>query len=160
MYILGFDPGVTTGWAAVFYPLAPAEAPELVTRGQIMGGSLGLANELFTDPDWESDLNRVEHVVFEGFRLRRGTAMTEDQIAPTYGIGVIQACCIARGIPMTMQMPGERKIATNEALERLFPGLDTSYKNRHSLDALRHVVTYLVGTGHRPTIEKGWPRGV
>lgn len=154
MLYMGLDPGETTGVAWVH--TWDNTEPKLVNRGQIEGGYRALA--VFLNDGRLADL--PSDVIFEGFKLWRGRAMSSDQITPAYGIGVIVGWCEANMIPYTEQMPSERTFVTDEVLERLFPGIDLSHKNRHSKDALKHVVTYLVNQKHMPTLKRGWPQDV
>lgn len=135
--ILGIDPGKTTGWSLIRVGSDASFA--LLESGQVGSGYEGVIA-------WLSDTPfalYTDRIVCEDFILRRGSAMTSDQIAPERGIGVVAAFAHSFNIPLTLIPPSRNKTITNDDLKQLGLWGQPGHENRHQRDASRVVVRYV-----------------
>lgn len=144
MIVLGIDPGKVTGVC-----LYDTDAPKSRQLWNVEGGVEGLA-------DWWCAAKPVfDELVIERFTLREGVHGVD--LDPVEVIGWIKGAIFTKPV---WQNPADAKsLITNEKLKRagLYPPRGEVGPG-HSIDALRHVLTYLIGIRHRPTIELLHPK--
>lgn len=157
-YVLGIDPGLTTGVALLEIPdNAPARADLL---DEISGGTEGFLTW------WSGSLRGYEHdqVVCESFALDGRTPKPD--LTPVEIIGALKVLCLPpshkethRRLRFQTNTQGKH-LMTNEVLKRAgYYPKRWEVKGGHSTDALRHALTYVVKTlKHRPTIELLFPK--
>lgn len=140
MVVMAFDPGVTTGWAAWPDPNAPLSSKQ-IHLGQHTGSLLSL--EMLLDA-WQPDV-----VIFESFKYQRRDKVV---LYPREVIGVIKLWCERRGIEPIEQTPSQAKnLWTDDKIKKLNLWMPSF---RHAMDALRHLLYYLVVTkGDRSWLE-------
>ena len=140
-----------TGLCRLSVPDDSSKMPSIEWTGQVDDGYEGLVR---FGSGW---MEGASLLVYESFILRRGGPMTSDQIAPAYGIGVLESQAFEACIPTIGRTPAENKSAVSDAqLKKLGLYGPTGHDLRHSRDAIRVVVGYLKNSGHRAVLKKGW----
>lgn len=123
--ILAFDPGVTTG-VTVWTENIMQSTQNKYTPGEM---SLYLRTQQPTE------------IVYERFIYQRRSRV---ELFPVQIIGVIEAYAELAGVPVKVQTPSQAKnLWTDEKLKKL--GL-WEISKPHAMDALRHMMYYLVVT--------------
>lgn len=138
-YILGVDPGGTTGLCLV-EAVEPKTRPVVVATYQI--------------PDWHGldkilDTPGISHVVAEDFRLfaSKAGAQVGSQFIAAKVIGVLEYLCEQRDKPLVLQPASNKVFFDNRKLleNGYIPG-DYQKKTtewRHAIDSIRHVLYWL-----------------
>lgn len=167
MILIGVDPGLRTGIAVV--QVDGDEPPQLLHTSTVdYSNQHGLS------------VGRMVQTIIRGSLIYNGIEALEDDIR----LVVEKFVPEARKVDTTaLEVIGELRAAkrnheewadkvshwywpqrsekdsvSGDVLRRL--GLWVKgHDNRHINDASRHVVTQLSKMNHRPTLEKGWPRG-
>ena len=163
LLVLGYDPGVTTGWAALrlhlpalldggFSQLALASGggrdPELLAwdTGVFRGGDgavadqmLGLVRGMWEEGEFgmgpDSD---VMGIAQEGFILRMMSS-DEDLLSPVRINAIFDYVCRGVPVPRRKQQPSDAKrVVTDQRLRAM--NLWRSGMVTHEVDALRHAV--------------------
>lgn len=141
--ILGIDPGGTTGLALI--SVDNVSAPNIIWQKQIAGGLEGFLNF-----HWDELLDtEIDLIVCESFTLREGVHGVD--LSPTYIIGALEALYPA--MPIVYQAPKMKPLCDDTRLKKM--GFYVPARG-HAMDAVRHVMVYLRGTKHMPTLELGW----
>lgn len=158
--IIALDPGGTTGWASLsFEPSKP-----------LRGGYEGDISHL--DPLWNvGQMGPNEHhkqlynfleerdngdlsVVCESFEFRQGKQREGINLMSREYIGLVKLFRDDRRVPTFFQTAAQAKMfVTDEkikALDLWWPG------KKHAMDAMRHLVTYLVQKERRVELVKVW----
>lgn len=140
-YVIGQDPGQTTGVAVLRY--TDNTAPELIYLHQIPDGREGffyffIGTEVGEGTDFVS--------VSEKWETREGVHGAD--LEPVRIEGVQDAIWIFQTV---YQSPTVKKMIGDEFLKQ--QNLWTEGK-RHQMDALLHALYYLRSIGHKPTLEK------
>lgn len=137
-YVIGLDPGGTTGVAALRY--TEETAPELIYLHQIEDGMEGYT-------EWFDGSNPDDHVtmVSEKFDLREGVYGAD--LTPIYIEGVQYAHWRDE---IVYQQPSQKSLIPDDWLKE--QNLWTPGK-RHQMDALIHALVYLRNSGHQPTLD-------
>ena len=141
-YILGLDPGGTTGWSVWCYDAITPPRP--VTHGQIPGGVKGFVDW------WEGALCEFDwdQVVSESFVLDGRTA------APNVEPLRIEGALAVLWPETVFQRNSFKAHMTDQKIKDL--GL--WWKGQpHAIDSMRHVWAYLKVRQHMPTLMAGWP---
>lgn len=147
--VIGFDPGVTTG-VCIYNGGNRKGTGSLTSRGFVWEHRV-----LDTDPHHQDlwkllTLERPGVVVCESFTYQR-----RDKVILTSleYIGVIKLYCSMTKTPLKMQTPAQAKgFWDNTKLKHLDLWITSS---PHAMDALRHVLTYLVKSG-----DQSWLRAL
>ena len=142
--ILSLDPGGTTGYAV--FDVVENEFPELLKRGQIVGGLKGFID--FVDDVIDNML--IDLVVCESFTLREGIYGAD--LSPVSIIGALEGM-YGKVIPIVYQEPKLKPLCDDARLKKM--GLHIPGKP-HANDAVRHAVIYLRNNKHMPTLTAGW----
>lgn len=137
-YVLGMDPGGTTGIALLRYK--DDELPELVYLHQIEGGMEGFY-DYFVGSSINSNLVIASEVWVE--HQKKGVDRT-----PMYIQGVQYGFWHGEGI--VYQEPAQKSLVPDDYLKE--QNLWTPGK-RHQMDALIHALVYLRNNDHKPTME-------
>lgn len=137
-YVLGQDPGGTTGIAMLRY--TPDTKPELIYLHQIKDGRVGYFN-WFEGSEPTYNLT----IVSEKWETREGIHSAD--LEPVYIEGVQYALWQEN---VVYQTPDMKSLVPDEFLKK--NNLWTPGK-RHQMDALIHALVYLRNSGHRPTLE-------
>lgn len=149
-YVLGIDPGGTTGLARLWLPDdAPAD---VVSMQEVAGGVEGFI-EWLESRGW--GLN--SRTVCESFVLDGRTPKPDLNAVEIIGI---LKYVVASGKLVFQTNTQGKHLMTNEVLKRAgyYPKRG-EVKGGHSTDALRHALNYVVKTlKHKPTIEKLFPK--
>jgi hypothetical protein len=153
-YVLGIDPGGTTGLCLLRVP--DGGRAIVVYLREIPGGTRGIIEH------WHQMLDWPKYVVYESFALDGRTPKPD--LTPVEIIGVLKSFEYAQAgrTQFTAQPNVQGKsLMTNDVLKRAgyYPerGL---VKGGHGVDAMRHALTYVVkNLKHRPTIEHLFPKG-
>lgn len=130
--VLALDPGLTTGWAALYNPGAD---DEMFASGEVRG-ALALVDSVLrlfgTGWEWE--------VVIERYIITPNTLTKTRQYEPLEIIGAVRWLCHDRDRPFAMQSPAEAKaFSTDTKLKRV------GWYRRglgHANDAARHLLLY------------------
>ncbi len=159
--IAAFDPGGTTGWAtysALWIPGLPHQNIRW-DCGQIGPEKHHMALEQLLG------LQQVQHYIIVCERFTdRVTEHHVDLMAREY-IGIIEAFCESRKVPLVMQMSSAAKNFTkNPNLKSL--GLWSGAEWKHAMDARRHLLWFIVNSAEAPRhmqdikrklLTEGWP---
>lgn len=137
-YVLGMDPGGTTGVALLRYK--PDVLPELVYLHQIPGGREG-----FYDYFVGSSIGENLVIASELWVEKQKKGVNRE---PMYIEGVQYAFWHGEGI--VYQEPSQKSLIPDEYLKE--QNLWTPGK-RHQMDALIHALVYLRNNDHKPTME-------
>lgn len=137
-YVLGQDPGGTTGIAMLRY--TDDTKPELIYLHQIKNGRAGYF-QWFEGSEPSYNLT----IVSEKWETREGIHSAD--LEPVYIEGIQYALWQNE---IEYQTPDMKSLVPDEFLKK--NNLWTPGK-RHQMDALIHALVYLRNSGHRPTLE-------
>lgn len=143
MRILSLDPGMRTGWS--LWDLLEREPLEHLEHGTIDWGVRGFVQW------WEREPRAIDIIVCETFHLDGRTP--KPNLEPLRLEGALAALWSGQ---IVYQRNGMKVHAPDSLLKA--HGLWWPSKG-HDRDSARHAIGYAKVTGHRPTIEKFWPRG-
>lgn len=138
-YVLGLDPGGTTGLAIFRY--TDETLPELVFLDHIEGGMLGYYDYFF-----ESYLDENLVAVSEKWVSRPG--VRNPDITPAYIEGVQLAQWGQNRV--LYQTPDMKQMVPDQILKDQHLWVPNA---RHAMDATIHVLVYLRNIKHKPTLE-------
>lgn len=157
-YIMGIDPGADadrttkertrgTGWSVVHVP--EQGFPRRVAGGVILGGPddfLRAVRGAGDDPAFGGHLMGATELVVENFTKQVSAA----KIHPLEIIGMVRMFCAMRVLPLTINMPGARKLVSHDDLKEKgwWPG---GAGHADEAQALRHVLSKLLREPHVPT---------
>jgi hypothetical protein len=158
--VISFDPGGTTGVAALV--LDTFTQPEIPTGdvSKWMDTTVGwhvdhIGPESHHVPLWFLlEQFRPTSVVCESFEFRQGKQRAGIVLDSKEYIGVIKLWCALNKVPLIMQTAATGKgFVTDEkikALDLWVPG------KKHAMDAMRHLITYLVQKERRMELARPW----
>lgn len=154
MRIIGIDPGLKTGMLLLEVPTGNSPVP--LSYATHDPHDVINALEYFATED-DGSIASDTRVVVEKFVAREGVH-GKDDTAQTLN-GMITHWAIGHQMldRVSFQLPGERAMVTTAVLKNLGLWL-SGHKNRHVMDAARHVVAFLVKMRHPMTMAKGWKR--
>lgn len=147
-----------TGWCLIAFD--PDTAPNLLAWGEIKGGPDMVIPLLHQFPaNWDEEheafyrANREAHIrMVEGFTMR----IAEANPNPLQTIGAMKLQeCQEPHIPLIIPQPSQRNGVDMDGLRTL--GLYRSGGHGHFREAIRHVVSWLIREGHKPTMMKLQP---
>lgn len=146
---IGIDPGKATGMTMLDYS-------DLISP-------TGLAYGTHTPESVTPALDQFSHylddaggfIVIEKFVTREGKHGVDTTALRV--IGRVEEWLRDKPYQVYWQLPVEKELASNDVLRRLGLWLKGT-EQRHIMDATRHVVVRLTKMGHKPTMQKGWPR--
>lgn len=154
---IGLDPGGTTGWAlyqATMMPPVGNGAPEMIdekwTCGQL--GPEEHHTKLFT----LLGMHHVQdyRVICESFEFRQGKQRDNINLMSKEYIGVAKLFGQERDLPVVFQTAGLAKpFVTDQKIKKMnlwVPG------RKHSMDAMRHLIYYMVNREHRHDLIQCW----
>jgi hypothetical protein len=129
--ILAFDPGLTTGWAAL----------DLDSGGFISGQTEG-RHAFYRQVEAAIAGGALVEAVGEKYTITQRTAKLSAQYDALYIIGMMDYLSEKCGFPLTLQTPAQAKaFATDAKLKAV--GWYTPTKGGHANDASRHLLTYV-----------------
>ena len=154
MRIIGIDPGLKTGMILLEVPTGNSPVP-LAYATHDPHDVINALEHFATEAD--GSIASDTRVVVEKFVAREGVH-GKDDTAQTLN-GMITHWAIGHQMldRVSFQLPGERAMVTTAVLKNLGLWL-SGHKNRHVMDAARHVVAFLVKMRHPMTMAKGWKR--
>jgi Holliday junction resolvasome RuvABC endonuclease subunit len=139
--IVGFDPGVSTGFAVIS-----------VTERKIKPLGLGVLGKSLDDIEMLQEAQRLikgaDHVVIENFKLRPDVAeagrLNQNDMPASQVIGKLKTLCGLAGVKYHLQMPSVKPVAYGLANLTYQKGR----QGTHSQDAMAHAVYYAVQKLH------------
>jgi hypothetical protein len=151
--ILAFDPGGTTGWAALEYDIPVPPHEPIWRRGHLEGAdhqsklwNFLMAELIDTTTSTDRENSRV---VVERFDYRNDSRPGLELISREY-IGVIKLFCQRSEVILQLQTPvgkmGKKTFVKKENIQRLGlynPGM------KHAMDATAHLLNYIVHGGNK-----------
>jgi len=146
--VVALDPGGTTGWAS----LTVVGGEDMWEEGQI--GPDAHHFELWDFLKEESVLHHDMTIVCESFEFRQNKQRNNINLMSREYIGVIRLFGVLFDIPVVFQTAGTGKgFVSDDKLKVM--GL---YKpgQRHSNDAKRHLIYYVVTKLHRTDLLESW----
>lgn len=145
--IVSLDPGGTTGWVTW---TSPAKGPEEFTCGQF--GPDEHHKRLFSFLEDQHIHQTV--VVCESFEFRQNRQRDNINLMSREYIGVTKLFGQERNVPVVFQTAGAAKAFVTDQKIKAMGLWAPGYK--HAMDAMRHLITYMVQKQERYDLIKCW----
>jgi hypothetical protein len=154
--IVALDPGGTTGFA-VYREERDNDAANLRYGGSWRAGHIGPEEHHVELWNFLAKLQQHDEnltVVCESFEFRQGKQRANINLMSKEYIGVAKLFGTVWGIPVVFQTAAQGKgFASDEKLKVM--GLYTPGK-KHAMDAMRHLVTYMITKRRRHDLMESW----
>lgn len=141
--VLAFDPGGTTGWAR--YKADKIVSPDGVAEYFNEKWEFGhLEGDHHSKLVFLIEFSRTEifHLVTESFEFRQGTTRrTGLDLSSKEYIGVMKHWCQENDVKLNQQTAALAKVFVTD---KKLKAMDLWSKNKHSRDAARHLIFYMV----------------
>lgn len=138
MIVVGFDPGVTTGWAGFD---TKKDGPNVLPADMVGYGQVRF-EELIADLENEPKIYGADIVVIESFQLLPSKAqkLIGSKFETIQAIGIIKSWAKRHGAKIVEQPPTIKKIAEKQT--QIFP--PKNHGQSHWVDAVNHAKYWMI----------------